>query len=140
MLFVYWEIFASSPQLSGYSPVCSSTCIIWAFTSRCMNYLEKKFLWCEIEDPVFFHMDIMLFQHYLLKTLFFLYWITLLSLMKINWPHLMGICFWTSYYTPLISLSQNNTVLNYHYGTPSDFVVLFLLLSWIFCFVFSISI
>ena len=42
VLFVYWEIFASSPQLSGYSPVCSSTCIIWAFTSRCMNYLEKN--------------------------------------------------------------------------------------------------
>lgn len=43
VLFVYWEIFAFSPQLSGYSPVCSSLCIILAFTSRYINYLENFF-------------------------------------------------------------------------------------------------
>lgn len=145
VLFVYWEIFASSPQLSGYSPVCSSTCVTLAFTSRCMNYLENFFfmVWDRRSSLIFFPHG-----HHVIPALsiekIFLFLLNYFAVFDENQlTAFNGNLFWDFLLYSIdicLSLSQNNTVLNCHHGKPSDFVVLFLLLSWIFCFVFSISI
>lgn len=74
-----------------------------------------------------------MFPHYLSKGLFFPCWITLLSLMKINWPHLMEIYFWTFHYVPLIYMSvlmpKPHFLITYHYGKSSDFVFLFFIIN-----------
>ena len=98
-----------SPRLSHM--LSSRNFIVFHFTSRYRIYLELTFVKGVIRlNSRFSFLNVRLFQHHLLKWLFFLHWIAFVSLSKVIWLFLWGL-FLSSLFcfiAPFAYLSDNN--------------------------------
>ena len=85
----------------SYVPSRSFTVLHFTLMFKCAIHL--KFIYVVWGMFIFFHIDIWLFQHHLLKSLTFFQWITLAFLfLKNQLTMYVEACFWTFYSVPLI--------------------------------------
>ena len=88
------KILLQYPRLSRYSPMLSSRCLIIFFACKSMMYFVSIFV-KDVRFSFSLHIDVQLFQHFLLKKLFLLF-----SQRSVDYSYvglLLGSLFFSSY-------------------------------------------
>lgn len=103
------------PISSRFSPVISQKFYYFHFTFMSMIHFELFFVECarSVSRFSFLHVNVQLFQHYLLRRLSLFYCTAFAPLFKIM-TAFQGIYFWALYYFILINLSF--IILKYYYS------------------------